>query len=253
MKVVVLALGIALVVTVTASASRGRAAGTLQVADAKLTGPYVGVACPTGAPDDSLCWTIGSAGAIPGLGVVTESGLLQVDAPHTTCEVWHSTPTVTVAGKGTIALSVRTPDGACVNGTANGVVHAMQDWIITGGTGPYAGASGSGTVITAGVGLPGGATDQIAGTIAAPATTFDLTPPVIGGASAKTVRVGKRTRRVRVRFTISAQDDVDGPVQASCKPASGSFFRIGRTPVTCTATDSSANTATRGFTIPVKR
>jgi hypothetical protein len=48
-------------------------------------------------------------------------------------------------------------------------------------------------------------------------------------------------------------DAVDGPVLAVCTRRSGSYFRLGRTKVTCGATDSSENSAARSFTVTVKR
>lgn len=245
---VVLALGI-LVSAVPASASRGRAAGTLQLPDTFLKGSYDGTDCPQGTPSGDLCWTIDTKGVVRGLGAVTASGILVVSGPHTDCEVWESAPTLTVAGKGTIALSVKTPSGTCFNG-AGGPVNAGLDFTVTGGTGAFAGATGAGTEDTSGVGLLQ-ASDSFSGTIDAPGTTFDLTPPVISAAS-KVVHVPKGKKGVRVRYAVSAKDAVDGSVRATCTPTSGSMFTIGRTRVTCTATDSSANTATAGFTIAVK-
>lgn len=247
--VAVLALGI-LVCAVPASASRGRAAGTLQLPDTFLKGSYDGTDCPQGTPAGDLCWTINTKGVVRGLGSVTASGILVVAGPHTDCEVWQSAPTLTVAGKGTIALSVTTPSGTCFNG-AGGPVNAGLVFTVTGGTGAFAGASGTGTEDTTGVGQLQ-ASDSLSGTIDAPATTFDLTPPVITGAS-KVVHVSKGKKSIRVRYAVSAKDAVDGSVPATCRPASGSAFAIGRTRVTCTATDSSANTATAGFTITVER
>ena len=50
----------------------------------------------------------------------------------------------------------------------------------------------------------------------------------------------------------SATDDVDGRIVPVCNPPSGSIFPIGDTTVTCTATDSSGNTAVpKSFTITV--
>jgi len=46
---------------------------------------------------------------------------------------------------------------------------------------------------------------------------------------------------------------VDGAVAVSCRPASGSRFKIGRTNVTCSAADKTGNTATARFTVTVKR
>jgi hypothetical protein len=254
--VVVLALGVLLATAMPAAARRGRSADTLQLVDAFLKGPWVGVVCPPGTPaaggDEVVCWTIKNAGVVRGLGAAGESGVLVIDAPHTACAVWHSTSVLTIAGKGTIELSASTPSGTCDNEAVTINLNATEAFTVTGGTGAYAGASGSGTVSTSGV-AQGAGGNAFAGTIVAPSTNFDLTPPVIGGASAKVVRAPRGKRAVRVWFAVSAQDAVDGPVHSACVPASGSSFPIGRTRVTCTATDSSANNATAGFTVTVKR
>ena len=62
--------------------------------------------------------------------------------------------------------------------------------------------------------------------LAVPGLEFDLTPPVISGAVNRTVRAPKRAKRVRVRYSVSARDPVDGVVSASCKPRSGSRFKV---------------------------
>jgi hypothetical protein len=49
----------------------------------------------------------------------------------------------------------------------------------------------------------------------------------------------------------TATDNAPGPVTVSCSPAPGSTFAIGVTIVTCTATDSSANTASESFLVTV--
>lgn len=252
-KTVVIALALGILATAApAAASRGRAAGTLQLADVNLKGAYVGADCPQGTPDGDLCWTISTKGVVRGLGTVSESGVLAVSGSHTECEVWQSTPVLTVAGKGTIELSVKNPPGVCFNGATGAPVNPALVFTVTGGTGAYAGASGNGTLDTVGVAYLQ-ASDMLDGTIVAPATTFDLTPPAFTGASAKIVRVPKGKRSVHVRYAVSANDSVDGAVPATCTPASGTSFRIGHTRVTCTASDSSDNTATKSFTIIVKR
>jgi hypothetical protein len=58
---------------------------------------------------------------------------------------------------------------------------------------------------------------------------------------------------VRVTYKVTATDDVDGPVPVACRPSSGSRFKIGRTIVTCSASDKTGNTATARFTVTVKR
>jgi hypothetical protein len=45
------------------------------------------------------------------------------------------------------------------------------------------------------------------------------------------VRAPKRAKRVRVRYSVTAQDAVDGSLPAVCTPRSGTFFRVGRTKV----------------------
>ncbi len=91
------------------------------------------------------------------------------------------------------------------------------------------------------------------GALTVPGLEFDLTPPTIKGAVSKTVWAPKRAKRVRVTYTVKAQDNVDDSVAATCEPRSRSLFKIGRTQVTCSATDSSGNAAKAKFTITVKR
>ncbi len=51
---------------------------------------------------------------------------------------------------------------------------------------------------------------------------------------------------------MTAIDDVDGPVAATCIPASGSVFATGATTVACTASDQAGNTRARSFIITVR-
>jgi hypothetical protein len=85
--------------------------------------------------------------------------------------------------------------------------------------------------------------DTWSGTLVVPGFEFDLVPPTITGAADTRVRAPRKAQRIRVRYHVSARDDVDGAVPVACKPKSGSFFRVGRrTIVRCSATDTSANT-----------
>ena len=86
-----------------------------------------------------------------------------------------------------------------------------------------------------------------------PGLEFDLTAPTISGATSKVVRAPLKAKRVRVTHQVTATDDLDGSVVVSCRPASGSRFKIGRTLVTCSATDGGGNTATARFTVAVRR
>jgi hypothetical protein len=55
-----------------------------------------------------------------------------------------------------------------------------------------------------------------------------------------------------VTFSATANDDVDGAINPTCTPASGSTFPFGETIVTCTATDSSGNEGSASFTVTVR-
>jgi streptogramin lyase len=79
----------------------------------------------------------------------------------------------------------------------------------------------------------------------------DSTPPVIivppsivGNASSPSGAV--------VSYSVSAEDDVDGPVDVVCAPSSGSVFPIGTTQVVCTASDAAGNEASASFDVHVK-
>ena len=51
---------------------------------------------------------------------------------------------------------------------------------------------------------------------------------------------------------VSAHDDIDGDLQATCDPVSAGTFALGTTTVTCSATDESGNTGTNSFDIVVQ-
>ena len=54
-------------------------------------------------------------------------------------------------------------------------------------------------------------------------------------------------------YAATASDAVDGAVTPECSPASGSEFAIGRTTVSCTATDAHGNTSAAGsFSVRVR-
>lgn len=212
--------------------------------------------CPPGAPSGVLCPGRSGRGVVPGLGSVTESYAYFADPMPPSCTVgvrilgypvrW------TVAGKGEIHFTVSEhPD--CLSETV--AFTADQSFTITGGTGIYAGASGTGTVDRQLTQTASGAEgpETWTGTLDVPGLTFDLKAPAITGAKSKTVRVSKRANRVRVTYSVTATDDVDRSIAVACRPPSGSRFKIGRTVVRCTAIDASGNTATATFTVTVRR
>jgi hypothetical protein len=68
----------------------------------------------------------------------------------------------------------------------------------------------------------------------------------------KTITIKSGTGTV---FNYSLPDAVDDVSDAtvSCSPTTGSFFEIGTTTVTCTATDAAGNVGTDTFKVTVKK
>src|SRR4029079_6444173 len=88
--------------------------------------------------------------------------------------------------------------------------------------------------------------DTWSGTLLVPGLNFDLTPPTLSGAANKVVRAPRGRKRLRVNFNVTALDDLDGTVAVSCTPKPGSLFKLGRTAVTCSATDTSGTRRRQG-------
>ena len=210
--------------------------------------------CPPDVPPDGTdCRARSEQGRVPGLGSVSAAYIWSYRLGPPTCpselaKPLATTGRLTVAGKGEFQFALA-QGAACVD--LESVRNAPQEFTITGGTGIYAGASGSGTVQRS-IGMSRGSETWI-GTLVAPGVEFDVTAPVLSGATSKTVRAPRGAKRVRVTYRVTASDAVDGAVPANCTPKPGSLFKLGRTTVTCSATDTSGNTQTAKFTIVVKR
>lgn len=240
-----IAIGCALVAG--AFAAGERAARTLRFkATLALKGDVVD--CPSGTPQGIDCFHFVGRAAVPGLGQVTAMYTRSFDGNYADpCVRTLPTMVIRVAGKGEIEAAVTGPE--CV-----GVPPVKFSWgsTIDGGSGAYAGASGA-MEITSRVPTGLGGVDTWTGTLTVPGLAFDLTPPALTGAVPKTAVAPKNAKRVRVRYKVTAQDAVDGSVPAACTPLSGGYFTVGRTRVSCSATDSSANRGTAQFVITVKR
>ena len=196
------------------------------------------------------------SGAFPGLGQVSGKYSLPLAIGQPWCNPLQNkslgyTARLSVAGKGEIHVAVA--DGAeCLDCPA--IRTQAQTFTVTGGAGTYLGATGSGTLTrTLPLGVETYGTETWTGTLNVSGYEFNTTQPTISGATSKTVRAKKGAKSARVTFTVTAQDDTDGVVPTRCYPQSGSRFRLGRTQVTCAATDSSGNTATAAFRITVRK
>lgn len=242
------------------ASGHGVAVGSLALQiDIDLSNPET--PCPTGTPTTFQCFARTGSAVVPGLGAMQESHNYVLENGPAGCvpspgadavRLIPSTVVLTIAGKGAVDLS--TSGTGCLS--RDGTLIAKETFTITSGSGAYAGASGGGTVETH-FNAPGTNTfrgaDIWAGTLIVPGYPFDLTPPTIKGAKNRTVRVPHRAKRARIKYSVTAEDDVDSNVPVTCRPRSGSRFRVGRTRVTCSATDTSANTSKATFTVTVRR
>jgi HYR domain-containing protein len=243
------AVAVALTIAPGVFGSPKRAAGTLQL-KARFAVVYDGVECPSGTPAATECFRFVGNAVVPGLGRVTETyGKTRVSVDGKDCVRQMATAVIEVAGKGEIFVSTKEPE---LCGPPAPASTGPYDLTITGGSGRYTGASGS-AEFRSNVNAYGTALDDWTGTLAVPGLEFDVVAPALRGAVSKTVRAPKGSKRVRVRYVVTAQDAVDGSAPVACVPRSGSIFGIGRTKVTCSATDSSGNLGGARFTVTVRR
>ena len=84
-------------------------------------------------------------------------------------------------------------------------------------------------------------------------TVTDMTGPVLHGVPSGIVAASASgPAGTSVTYgPVTAIDAVDGARAVSCSPASSSVFPVGDTTVTCSSTDTRANSTTAGFTVRV--
>lgn len=212
--------------------------------------------CVPGTPESVECFDATGSGTVPGLGHVSLTQLQLIDTAPAGCgpgslHVLGSPVRLSIAGKGTIEITVGETTGCR---TLDTVLSHTRPFTVTGGTGAYSGATGSGTVrqdaAFGGRGIVG--TETWEGTLSVPGLDFDTTAPVIRGATAKTVLRPRGAKLVRVTYRLTALDETDGAAAVSCRPPSGSRFKLGRTLVNCSATDKSGNTSHARFPVTVR-
>jgi hypothetical protein len=204
-------------------------------------------ACP-GSPSGISCYPYTGNQVISGLGGVSFAFDVAIDR-STACGKWLIPDGTLSASKGT--LSIVGASQTCQSSAegAGGVV----DFRFSGGTGSFVGAAGDG-VATFGSANQFNQTGYVQwrGTLDVNGYSFDTTPPTFNSSGTRVVRI-KRGRGTRVRYAIGANDAVDGAVAVTCTPRSGSFFKVGKTWVVCSATDTSGNTGTTRFLVVVSR
>jgi hypothetical protein len=152
-----------------------------------------------------------------------------------------TTVRVSVASKGALTLDLF-ENSTCSDSL--GVLGLERAFTITGGHVKHAASLGSAETT---------GRDTYSGTLVVPGLMFDTMRPRLRVARSKTLVAPRGATSMRVAFRVTAYDDHDGPIPTACSPRSGSRFRLGKARVHCSATDSSANTATASFTVAVKR
>lgn len=245
-----LIISLAVLIASTATASGASSPSTLRLKAFFIAPAAFDVECPPGTPATTACIEQDATSRVRGLGRTTLHQVGRIDRSDSSCFHVAVQGTLTAGDEGTISYAGATAPGSCVSPIPPAT--ATISYGITGGTGAFAGASGTGTLVAARFGVNVNYTWS--GDLTAPGHSFDTTAPVFAGVGNRTVIVRKRrAHRARVTYKVTATDDVDGAVRADCHPASGSWFRIGRTAVTCTATDKHANPATARFRVTVRR
>jgi HYR domain len=220
------------------------------------------VPCPAGYSATTLCH-LRAAGpvAVPGFGFVSQSYVFaaetatQPSCPASQQKALSYPATLTVKQKGELFLSVAGSD-KCLSTDTTEILDVTQTFTVTGGSGVFAGASGSGTLTRTdtGFGAHGFGVDHWDGTLVAPNYVPDVTPPTIKGAHNRLLHAPRGVKRLRVRYRVTALDNADGALRPTCRPRSGSRFRVGRrTTVRCSVSDRSANVSGAKFKVLVRR
>ncbi len=80
----------------------------------------------------------------------------------------------------------------------------------------------------------------------------DVTKPIVTVPADITAEATGSTGATVTYIGVTANDDVDGPLAASCSKASGTVFPLGDTKVTCSATDKAGNIGDSSFTVTVE-
>jgi hypothetical protein len=98
------------------------------------------------------------------------------------------------------------------------------------------------------------ATDRAgnAATVSATVTVRDTTAPVVAVPANLAVEATGPDGATVPYGTVTASDAVDGTVEATCDPVSGTVFALGTTPVECSVRDAAGNTGSGSFLVTVQ-
>jgi hypothetical protein len=234
----------------TASKATGADASALSF-EAGVRSSYRDWQCPAGTAANALCLQLTGKAIVPGLALVSFSYDEVIDRsdPAQKCAVWTISNGAWSTLKGTVAFAGAS-QGCPSLGEGAGATVQFQ---FSGGVGAFSGASGNGTAVSSNADLANSTINvQWTGTLDVPGYDFDTTPPTLSSIATKKITI-RRGLGAHVRYSATATDAIDGNVPVTCLPPSGSFFSIGKTTVTCSASDMSGNSARATFPVVVKR
>ena len=255
-----------------AAGNKGTGSFTVTVKD--TTAPTVTV------PADEVAEATGPNGAKVAYGDVEASDI--VDGPLSpTC----SKASDSVFGLGTTTVTCRATDAAGNTGSGSFTVkvvdttapdvQAPANLVVgndspTGATVAYSGASASDLVsgdLPVSCTPPSGShfalgtttvsceAEDGAGNVGSATFTIevqDRTPPIVTVPADITAEATGPDGANVTYIGVSASDDVDGPLGATCTQASGTVFPLGTTTITCSATDDAGNVGDNSFTVTVR-
>jgi hypothetical protein len=170
---------------------------------------------------------------------VDNGGVFDLTAPIVTPSV-SSAPASTgwynaTSADPTVSFAVSDPDSIISSTTGCDPTTVSSDTAGTSFTCTATSAGGSASAVSATI-----KRDKTAPTLNVPSSTLTVAPTDTNGAA------------VNYASQVSSSDATSGIASSSCAPASGTTFGLGRTTVSCTATDVAGNSTTKSFTVLVK-
>ena len=166
----------------------------------------------------------------------------------------------TVEVADTTAPEVRAPANLVVGNTsstgADNVVYtgARADDVVSGSV-PATCTPASGSTFALGITTVTCTAEDAAGNAGSATFTIevqDRTKPTVSVPADILAEATRSTGATVSYIGVTATDDVDGPLSATCNKASGTEFPIGTTTVTCSATDKAGNHGDNTFTVKVQ-
>lgn len=234
--------------------------GTFKVTVADMTGPVLSLSDTTAAATSASGANVGFAASAndvvdgsttvsctPASGSQFPLGTTTVSCSSTDSRANKTTGTLKVTVQDKTAPSLTLPTTTVAEATGAGGVAvaytASASDLVDGSVTPSCDVASGSTFRLGDTKVTCSATDKAANKAAG---SFTVT---VGDHTAPTLTLTDKTAEATapdgadVTYTATASDAVDGAITPQCAPGSGSTFALGKTDVSCSATDSRSNTA----------